>query len=357
MTHTTGDGGYWTNLLGPSAQDGAPTSALTVETIKGVEPLNDQFGVAAPLTVPPALRKALFGQPAPNEGSAPSPPLHTYAVLDAARVQGLPEMLETSGLDHACLFQGEAAEDYRDVAPYLVHLEEGQQLTRQLFIQGDAPWEMWDAEPGVFLRSTAPLDALKKHLRKFTKVQDQDGRWVYFRFWEGGGLLSLLRVWATRRQKLASFTARSKPDGIRGIVVLDRTGTATVVRLMENDHEQTVNAPFQLDADDRRALSSWRDARFDRRLLAELTTAYPALDAAQADETGDWLRSVIDAAEDAGIRLEPAIVNFAHAAYLLRADPCTHGETVHLLRDRTLHQKDRARLARAAAERRSKLRG
>ena len=93
-------------------------------------------------------------------------------------------MLEASGLDHTCLFQGAAAEDLRDVAPWLVRLEEGHRLTRGLFAHGNAPWDMWDREPGIFLRSTATLAALRKHLRKFTKVQDEDGMWYYARFWE-----------------------------------------------------------------------------------------------------------------------------------------------------------------------------
>lgn len=185
MTTGLEDGDYWTDLAGTAAEgwDGAPTPALTVEAIEGVEPLDAQFGVAEPLTVPPALREALFGQPNIVEGRA-VPPLRTYVVLDAARVPGLPEMLEASGLEHACLFQGKAAVELRDVAPWLVRLDERHRFTRGLFIRGKAPWEMWDREPGILLRSARSLHDLRRHLRKFTKVQDEEGKWFYFRFWE-----------------------------------------------------------------------------------------------------------------------------------------------------------------------------
>ncbi|WP_179381795.1 DUF4123 domain-containing protein [Jannaschia marina] len=185
MTTGADDSDYWTNLPGPSVEggDGASTPALNVETIEGVEPLDAQLGVAEPLTVPPALYEALFGQPEVIEGRAILP-LHTYAVLDAAKLPGLPEMLETSGLDHACLFQGAAAEELRDVAPYLVRLEEGHRFTRGLFTQGEGPGDMWDRESGIFLRSQGSLNDLRKHLRKFTKLQDGEGKWFYFRFWE-----------------------------------------------------------------------------------------------------------------------------------------------------------------------------
>ncbi|WP_179381730.1 DUF4123 domain-containing protein [Jannaschia marina] len=185
MTTGAESGDYWTNLPGETAKgEGAEAeSAITVETIEGVEPLDDQLGVAEPLSVPTALRDPLFGQPDIIAGRSVLP-LHTYAVLDAARVPGLPEMLDGSGLDHACLFQGQAASELRDVAPWLVRLEESHGLTRALFTRGDGPNHLWDKEPGIFLRSQEALDAVRKHLRKFTKVRDEDGRWYYARFWE-----------------------------------------------------------------------------------------------------------------------------------------------------------------------------
>ena len=179
------DGDYWTNLPGALAErrDGAPAPALTVETIGGVEPLDTQLGVVEPLTVPPALYEPLFGQPDVIEGRTILP-LQTYAVLDAAKLPGLPEMLEASGLQHACLFQGTAAEELRDVAPYLIRLEEGHRFTRGLFTRGDAPWNMWGKEPGIFLRSRGTMDLVRSHLRRSVRTQDMEGRWHLFRIWE-----------------------------------------------------------------------------------------------------------------------------------------------------------------------------
>ena len=76
-----------------------------VQTIKGVEPLSNQFAVDQPLTVLAALHNALFGQRELIEGRAILP-MHTYAILDAAKVVGLVEMLDASGLEYACLFKG-----------------------------------------------------------------------------------------------------------------------------------------------------------------------------------------------------------------------------------------------------------
>jgi hypothetical protein len=156
---------------------------LDVVIIEGLVPLDQGFGLAEARSVPDALSDILFG---PVDGIAiqPGHELHSYAVLDAAKVPGLPEMLEGSGLQHACLFQGSAAEELRDAAPWIVRLEENHFLTRALFTRGDGPLDLWDAEAGIFLRSAAPLNAVRAHLRKFTRCQDTRGRWVYFRFWD-----------------------------------------------------------------------------------------------------------------------------------------------------------------------------
>ena len=93
-------------------------------------------------------------------------------------------MLEASGLEHRCLFKGSAFDELKDVAPWIVRLEEGNGFTRNLFTRSDAPWHLWDKEVGVYLRSCQMLNDMWGHFRKFTKVQDEDAKWYYWRFWE-----------------------------------------------------------------------------------------------------------------------------------------------------------------------------
>ena len=114
-------------------------------------------------------------------------------------------MLEASGLKHRCLFKGEAVQEMRDVAPYVVRLEEDVDFTRNLFShdpEQEVPWFMWAREPGVYVRSRGTLEEMWKHFRKFTKVQDEDGKWFYFRFWEASVIPQFLReLGASQRQR------------------------------------------------------------------------------------------------------------------------------------------------------------
>ena len=181
------------DAAGPS--DGRGLSILRIETIRDVQPLDTQIGVFPKQTVPTILRDVVFGEPAPSDAEidaasgdpAAVPPLNTYAILDAASIINLPEMLEDSGLEHRCLFRGEAYTKLKSVAPWIVRLEEDNGFTRNLFTRSNAGWHLWDREPGIFLRSRGSLDEMCRHFRKFTKVQDENGKWFYSRFWDSKG--------------------------------------------------------------------------------------------------------------------------------------------------------------------------
>ena len=180
----------WINA--PAAASEAEQSGLRVETIEGVAPLDRQFGIHPKKSVPDALHDALFGQPAPTEAeieaaggvAAAVPSLQTYAILDAAKVVILPELLDANRLEHRCLFKGAAYDELKNVAPWIVRLEEGNHFTRSLFTGPEGINGLWETEPGFYIRSRATLDELWGHFRKFTRVQNPAGKWYYLRFWD-----------------------------------------------------------------------------------------------------------------------------------------------------------------------------
>lgn len=175
----------WTQLPPP---DDVVQSTFNLSVIEGVQPLDAQFGLQTPKTVPEALYSTLFGaRDIPKKATQTTdsvPLLNTYAVIDAAKVTNLDECLEASGLEHRCLFKGAAYEGMKDVAPWLVRLEEGSSFTRDLFTCSDSPQHLWKKRPGIFIHSQGSLTEIWEHLRRFTRVQDDAGKWYYFRFWE-----------------------------------------------------------------------------------------------------------------------------------------------------------------------------
>ncbi len=172
-------------------------SWLMIEKIKDVEPLDGQRGVWPEKNIPDSLVEPLFGHVEPTAeeiahyGSADAVPLmRTYIVLDGAKMQWGNSEIEACKMPCRCLFKGDAVEELKDVAPYLVELDPENRFTRCLFkYVPEMPDEMtsvhlWHKEPGIYIRTRAEFDAVWKHLRKFPRVQDDKGQWYFFRFWE-----------------------------------------------------------------------------------------------------------------------------------------------------------------------------
>lgn len=109
----------------------------------------------------------------------------TYAVIDAAKVFGLRELLQASGLEHSCLYLGDAGEQWGDVGPWLVRLDPRHDLTRRLFLDDTAPAAL-SFRKGTTLFLTTPDDCptVLRHLRRFTKVRAEDGRILMLRFYD-----------------------------------------------------------------------------------------------------------------------------------------------------------------------------
>lgn len=188
-----------------------PTPTLKIELIDDIAPLGTQFGVFPKKSVPDLLHHLLFGQPEPTDpeirvvggDAALVPQMQTYAILDAAKVPNLPELLKESGLEHRCLFKGTAYAELKDVAPWIVRLEDGSVFTRNLFTDSDACWHLWGNEPGIYIRSRDALDDLWRHFRKFTYVRDRSGRMHYLCFWQAWLIKELVQTeagaWALKQ--------------------------------------------------------------------------------------------------------------------------------------------------------------
>lgn len=100
------------------------------------------------------------------------------ALVDGARL-GPDRSLPTDGnAGIVSLYKGRSEEILADVAPYLCEAASKTEFGRWLRSEG------WGDAWAVFLDSAAPSEELHKHFRKFLLVQDEDGRELYFRFYD-----------------------------------------------------------------------------------------------------------------------------------------------------------------------------
>jgi hypothetical protein len=121
----------------------------------------------------------------------------TFALLDAARTEKIFELLRRSKLDYLSLFLGKLAPELAKASPYIVHLGSRSRETREILQQG------WGESWGIFFRSDFILQDLRRHFRRFLQVEDEEGKRLFFRFYDP-------RV-------LRAFLPTCKPDEIESL--------------------------------------------------------------------------------------------------------------------------------------------
>lgn len=190
--------------------DGRPM--VHVSRIAGVAGLDAQFGQYPKRDVPQPLEPLIFGAPG----------RFCYALLDGAKIEHLPQMLAGALLDHDSLFQGKAQDELAEVAPYLVRLERGNPFTRRLFTKPGALGGLWGGDGGILLLSQAPLADIRKQLRKYTRIRDEDGKWYYYRFWEP-------RVFRANAVQYDAATFAAFLGPVEGVLCPDSTDDAMLL--------------------------------------------------------------------------------------------------------------------------------
>jgi len=113
-----------------------------------------------------------------REVLSPPPGEHLYAILDAARDDLVLEVLRNSGERYQSLYEGQQGEDLANFAPYLVDIPKDSPLLDTLIKEG------WGNSWGIYLTSGKPFEEVRKHFRHFLLVETEDGKQLYFRFYD-----------------------------------------------------------------------------------------------------------------------------------------------------------------------------
>jgi hypothetical protein len=226
--HWTGKSKKAAVISGGAAGKAGSGPALEMATVAGIEPLGDQRGIHDKVCVPEALMPILFSQPDPTRAeiaaaggdAAAVPPMGTFAIVDAAKVRGLAITIGGYGLEHKCLYQGEAYENLRDAAPWIVQLTPDNTFTRNLFTQGEARWHLWDAGAAIFIRSRGTLDGLAKHFRKFTQPRLENGSNLFFRFYDPTAAVNYFSGIADWPERVAQFFQPRSDHAVQAIIAI-----------------------------------------------------------------------------------------------------------------------------------------
>ncbi|MDZ4822271.1 MAG: DUF4123 domain-containing protein [Flavobacteriales bacterium] len=103
---------------------------------------------------------------------------HTYSILDAARIFGELDTAQQLQTNFLSLYMGQSEELLSSVAPYLFAYQPDSEFGKWLLEKG------WGNSWGMFVETTVSLEDLRKHFRKFLLVKTEDGKELYFRFYD-----------------------------------------------------------------------------------------------------------------------------------------------------------------------------
>jgi hypothetical protein len=104
--------------------------------------------------------------------------LNTYAILDAARIFGEIDTAQELQTNFLSLYMGKNEEYLSSVAPYLFSYHTKSEFGNWLFQKG------WGNSWGVFVVTGLEIEDLRKHFRKFLMVKTEEGKELYFRFYD-----------------------------------------------------------------------------------------------------------------------------------------------------------------------------
>ena len=102
----------------------------------------------------------------------------TFSILDAATMGPAFKVAAARQPNHACLYRGESEKNLASVAPYLFPFSASTDFGKWLFSSG------WGHAWGVHIVSSASQEDMRRHLRKFLFVKTEEGKELYFRYYD-----------------------------------------------------------------------------------------------------------------------------------------------------------------------------
>lgn len=101
-----------------------------------------------------------------------------YCLLDGARIFGEMDTAKRLQPEFLSLYMGENDEKLKLVAPYLFSYQAQSEFENWFLENG------WGNSWGIFIETTANLQELRTHLRKFLFVKSESGKDLYFRYYD-----------------------------------------------------------------------------------------------------------------------------------------------------------------------------
>jgi hypothetical protein len=317
-----------------------------------------------------ALKPLLFNQPVEQslekenvdaEGEKQLEPTikpKTYLLLDAAarkRITKIFDIDEIPGMDVEikCLFKGEAAETYEEVAPYLVDmtLPEGAYNDADLVPEFHKDYfkKHWEISGGIFIRSNASMTELVQHYRKFIQIPDEQGKWYWLRFWDCRIMHTYITNIATDHDRITRWLVAKQGALIQAIIRQPENEIVTVATPHNTFLGKVNDSAFRFTKLDFAIFEQDSNQKFIKKLGEYMAEEHPVFAALDQAEQRKQINTMIDTAKRLGFTIEQAIADYVNATLL--SDHALLSDPVILeLLGSNHHQLDKARFIEKQAK-------
>src|SRR5215475_10878968 len=257
-----------------------------------------------------------------------------YAILDAAREASIPLKLYQQRAEFVSLYRGEPEEKLASVSPYLVKIDTKPQTTEWILNEG------WGNSWGILFLSSAGLDDLRRHFRRFLLVENPNGKELYFRFYdprvlrvylptctpfEAKRFFGPVSVYLMESEDGKAFQEFSRV-GNRTITLsdLDRTEVPDSDGLLETrdeSHLRRTNQRLRIREEQMKAFSEYMHLSFEKRVAAHLREEQPERTKALTDSDLDkFIQAGVIRAQNRGFTREADLGVFLELMLLLGVD-------------------------------------
>lgn len=228
-----------------------------------VTPLDAQLGQWPLKSVPDSLTIPLFGKLGQT----------AFFVIHPQEIAGGVETIEDCGLPYRSLFKGQGALERKEETPHVIQLEKDAVFTRKLFTDHKAGFGFWGKKTGLLLTTQASLQKVCEHFRLFTQFQDQNGQWLYFRFWDGTIFVDYWRQFATSQHRVARFFYTRDFRYIFTLYMQSDAGLTCIEPTLDLTIPPAVSKkPFSLDAEDFAFFQAQVDQKLKAQVVSDLKT-------------------------------------------------------------------------------------
>lgn len=188
-----------------------------------------------------------------------------YTILDGAKNTKIHPMINNSGLESVCLFEGKLEYAQLRSAPHIVRLEKHHDFSQELVDKA------WARNWGIFViaETESGISALRKHCRRMARVLGPNGKPLYFRYYDPSILFTILPVCSSEEVSalLGPFLyvfAGMEADEEAGWTVIYREANTAELRQQQNIIDSSTLEPAEIFSAARRTnLFQLRQAHMD----------------------------------------------------------------------------------------------